>query len=86
MIGIPLQRKGTDIPSFVTKLHNSLHSTYTAVRAHIISSHKRNKERYDKERPFLPYSIGDLGYMFLLLNQAGQRTMAGTLHCDRQAQ
>ena len=38
------------VPSFVTKLHNSLHSAYTAVRAHITSSHQRNKERYDKER------------------------------------
>ena len=63
MIWIPLQRKRTDIPSFVTKLHNSLHSAYTAVRAHIILSHERNKERYDKKRPFLPYSIGDLVWL-----------------------
>ena len=63
MIGTPLQRKGTDIPSFVTKLHNSLYTAYTAVRAHITSTHQRNKERYDKKKLFSPYSVGDLVWL-----------------------
>ena len=61
MIGTSsLQRKVTDIPSFVNKLHTSLHSAYSAVRAHIAKSHQHNKKRYDKHGFFSPYSIGDL--------------------------
>ena len=74
MIGTPpLQCKVTDIPSFVNKLHTSLHSAYIFVRAHIASSHQCNKERYDKHG-HTPLVIL-FGYMFLLLNQAGQRNL-----------
>ena len=59
----PLQRKVTDNPSFVNKLHTSLHSAYAAVRAHIAASHQRNKTRYDKHGFFSPYSIGDLVWL-----------------------
>ena len=59
----PLQRKVTHIPSFVNKLHTSLHSAYAAVRAHIAASHQRNKTRYDKHGFFSPYAIGDLVWL-----------------------
>ena len=59
MIGSPSQQRNKDVPSFLAKLHNSLHTAYTTVRAHIASAHQCNKAHYDKEWPFLPYSVGD---------------------------
>ena len=52
MIGIPPQKRHKDVPSFLAKVHNSLHTAYAIVRANITSAHQCNKEHYDKERPY----------------------------------
>ena len=52
MIGIPPQKRHKDVPSFLAKVHNSLHTAYATVRANITSIHQHNKEHYDKERPY----------------------------------
>ena len=63
MIGIRPQQKNKDVPSFLSKVHDSLHTAYDTVRNSIASAHLCNKERYDKERPFSPYSVGDLVWL-----------------------
>ena len=60
MVRTPLQHTSKDISHH---LHNSLHAAYATVRAHITSSHQHNKERYDRQRPFSPYSVGDLVWL-----------------------
>lgn len=72
MVGTPPQQGKKDIPSYLTRLHNSLHTAYVAVRANIESAHQRNKERYDRERPFSPYSVGDLVWLHVPAIKAGR--------------
>ena len=45
--------------------HYILPNAYAAVRTHITSAHQRNKEGYDNERPFSPYTVGDLVWLYL---------------------
>ena len=76
MIGIPPQQRHKDVPSFVAKVRNSLHTAYATVRANITSAHQHNKEHYDKNRPFLPYSVGDLVWLHVsAVNQEGPRNL-----------
>ena len=49
MVGMPPMQTSKNIPSFLSSLHNSLHTSYATVRAHIALAHQRNKERYDKK-------------------------------------
>ena len=72
MIGIPPRQKHKDVPSFVDKVHNSLHTAYATVRANITSAHQHNKEHYDKKRPFLPYSVGDLVWLHVSAVKPGR--------------
>ena len=72
MVGIPPQPKNKDVPPFLAKLHDSLHTSYTAVRAHIASAHQRNKERYDTQKPFSPYSVGDLVWLHVSAIKPGK--------------
>ena len=72
MTGSLPQHRNKDVPSFLAKLHNSLHTAYTTVRAHIASAHQRNKARYDKERPFSPYSVGDLVWLHVSAVKPGR--------------
>ena len=39
MIGILPQQRHKDVPSFLAKVHNSLHIAYATVRANITSAH-----------------------------------------------
>ena len=72
MMGSLPQQRNKDVPSFLAKLHNSLQTAYTTVRAHIASAHQRNKARYDKERPFSPYSVGDLVWLHVSAVKPGR--------------
>ena len=72
MIGICPQQRNKHIPSFLAKVHDSLHTAYDTVRANITSAHQRNKERYDKERTFSPYSVGDLVWLHVSAAKPGR--------------
>ena len=72
MIGIPPQQRHKDVPSFVAKVHNSLHTAYATVRANITSAHQHNNEHYDKKRPFSPYSVGDLVWLHVSAVKPGR--------------
>ena len=72
MIGILPQQKNKDVPSFLANLHDSLHTTYTTVRAHIASAHQCNKECYDTQKPFSPYSVGDLVWLHVSAIKPGR--------------
>ena len=61
--GYESDTKNKDVPSFLSKVHDSLHTVYDTVRNSIASAYQCNKERYDKERPFSPYSVGDLVWL-----------------------
>ena len=67
-----LQQRNKDVPSFLAKLHNSLHFAYTTVRTHITSAHQCIKARYDKERSFSPYSVGDLVWLHVSAVKPGR--------------
>ena len=62
-MGCSQQPKRT-IPSFVAKIHQSLHTAYATVRQRITAAHKRNKNRYDKQKPFSPFQVGDQVWLF----------------------
>ena len=72
--GMPPMQTSKNIPSFLSSLHNSLHTSYATVRAHIALAHQLNKERYDKKRPFSPYSVGDLVWLHLPATKPGRTT------------
>jgi len=59
MLGTLPQQHTRKPPAFVDDLHRSLASAYHTVRGHIQLTHQRNKQRYDKERPFTPFMVGD---------------------------
>ena len=63
-----IQQQGNkNFPSFLDKLHNSLHTAYTTVRAHITSAHQCNKACYDKGRSFSTSTAGVLTTIYSLL-------------------
>lgn len=72
IIGSLPQQRNKDVPSFLAKLYNSLHTAYTTVRAYIASAHQHSKAHYDKERPFSLYSVGDLVWLHVSAVKPGK--------------
>ena len=68
MIEIPPQQRHKDVPSFLAKVHNLLHTAYATVRANITSAHQNNKEHYDKR----PFSVGDLVWLHVSAVKPGR--------------
>ena len=65
MIGSLPQPNTKKLPAFLDALHCSLTSAYQPVRCQIQLAHHRNKQRYDKGKPYVPFTIGS-GCMSLL--------------------
>lgn len=59
MMGTLPRQQPKNVPAFLDDLHHSLHSAYHTVRQHIHSAHQHNKQRYDKEKPYTPFMVGD---------------------------
>ena len=66
------QQRYEDVPSFVAKVHNSLHTAHATMRANITSAHQCNKEHYNKKRPFSPYSVGGLVWLHVSAAKPGR--------------
>ena len=62
----------TTIPSFLNEVHQSLHKAYSSARTRISLAHKQNKERYDKQKPFVPFQVGDQVWLFIPVVQRGK--------------
>ena len=58
------QQASRSVPSFIAKIHQSLNTAYATVRQHIFTAHRQNKDRYDKQRPFSPFQVGDQVWLF----------------------
>ena len=58
------QQASRSVPSFIAKIHQSLKTAYATVRQHIFTAHRQNKDRYDKQRPFSPFQVGDQVWLF----------------------
>ena len=59
MVGTLPHQQTKKPPAFVNDLHRSLASAYHTVRIRIQLAYKRNKQRYDKEKPFTLFTVGD---------------------------
>ena len=79
MIGVHPQQRNKDIPSFLAMVHDSLHTTYVTVRANINLAHQRSIEHYDKERPFPPYLVGDLVWLYASAVKPGRSKKVATM-------
>ena len=69
-LGSPKQTDKS-VPSFLAEVHQSLHKAYVTVRQNISSAHRRNKTRYDQQKPFSPFQVGDQVWLFTPVVKVG---------------
>ena len=62
----------TTVPSFVNEVHQSLHKAYSSARSHISSAHRQNKDYYDRQKPFVPFQVGDQVWLFTPVVRCGK--------------
>ena len=72
MMGTLPQQQPKNVPAFLDDLHCSLHSAYRTVRSHIQSAHQCNKQRYDKQRPYTPFMVGDQVWLHVPVVKPGR--------------
>ena len=92
MMGTFPRQSSKNVPAFLDDLHRSLHSAYHTVRNHIQSAHQHNKQRYDKERPYTPFMVGDQVWLHVPVysqtreNEEIHIAMERAIHSDGQNQ
>jgi len=65
MTGTLPQPNAKKLPAFLDTLHRSLTTAYQIVRRQIQLSHHHNKQRYDKEKPYIPFTVGDQVWLYV---------------------
>ena len=72
MMGTLPRQPLKSVPAFLDDLHRSLHSAYHTVRNHLQSAHQRNKQRYDKERSYTPFMVGNQVWLHVPVVKPGR--------------
>ena len=72
LMGTLPQQQPKNVPAFLDDLHRSLHSAYRTVRSHIQSAHQCNKQRYDKQRPYTSFMVGNQVWLHVPVVKPGR--------------